>query len=88
MRQQRFVRGQVAWMLGTVVLLAVLGALSLELFVLGSVLGLLVLTELTAPVNVAPQWRARLRYVIALGMLLFGYFMAQRVIEVLPDGIL
>lgn len=88
MRRQRFVRGQVAWMLGTIVLLAVLGALSLELFVIGSLLGLLVLTELTAPINVTPRWRTRIRYIIAIGMLVFGYFMARRVVEVLPDGVL
>jgi hypothetical protein len=72
-------------MLGTVLVLAVLGALSLELFVVGSLLGLLVMTELTAPVNVTPRWRARLKWFILGGLLLFAYFMTQRVLELLSE---
>jgi len=72
-------------MLGTVLVLAVLGALSLELFVVGSLLGLLVMTELTAPFNVTPRWRARLKWFILGGLLLFAYFMTQRVLELLSE---
>jgi len=85
-RHQRFVYGQVAWMLGTVLTLSVLGALSMELFVVGSVLGLLVLTEFTAPVAVAPRWRSRVRWLVVLGLLAFGYFVVRRVLEFLPEG--
>ena len=87
-RQRQFVNGQLAWMLATVVGLSLLGALTIELFFIGSLVGLLVLAELTAPVNVTPAWRARLRWVLAAGILLFGYFMVRRVLEFLPEGFL
>lgn len=73
-------------MVATVLTLSVLSALSLELFVVGSLLGLLVLTELTAPVAVAPRWRSRLRWLVVLGLLAFGYFVVRRVLEFLPEG--
>lgn len=87
-RQRQFVNGQLAWMLAIVVLLSFLDALSIEMFFIGSLLGLLVLTELTAPVNVAPEWRTRLKWFIATGILLFGYFMLRRILEFLPEGFL
>lgn len=73
-------------MLATLVLLSAAGLLSLELFFLASLTGLLVLVELTSPVNVAPRWRARLKWIILLGLVGFGYFMIQRILDVLPDG--
>lgn len=86
--RQRFVHAQLAWMLGTVVALSVLGALSLEIFFIVSLAGILVLIELTAPVNVSPRWRTRLRWLILLGMVVFGVFMARRILELLPPGML
>lgn len=87
-RHQQFVYGQLAWMLATVLALSLVGALSLEIFFIGSLLGLLVLTELTAPVNVAPRWRSRMKWIVLLGILVFGYFMVRRVLEFLPEGFL
>lgn len=87
-RQRQFVNGQLAWMLVTVVVLSLLDALTIEIFFIGSLLGLLVMVELTAPINVAPAWRARLKWVVAVGILLFGYFMVRRILEFLPEGFL
>lgn len=87
-RARRFVYGQITWMLATVLALSLLGALTLEVFFIGSLFGFLVLTELTAPFNVRPEWRARLKWVILVGMAVFGYFMVKRVVEFLPEGFL
>lgn len=87
-RPQRFVYGQVAWMLGTVLVLAVLGEVTLEVFFIGSLVGFLVLAELTAPVNVSPKWRSRLKWVGLAGLLAFGALMVRRVLEFLPEGLL
>ena len=73
-------------MLVTLVLLSGFGLLSLELFFLASLVGLLVLVELTSPVNVAPRWRARLKWILLLGLVGFGYVMIRRILAVLPDG--
>lgn len=87
-RRQRFVYGQAAWMLSTLVLLAALGGLSLELFFVLSLIGLLVVIELTAPFNVTPTWRARLKWLVALGLLGFVVIVVRRLLAILPPGIL
>jgi hypothetical protein len=86
-RRQRFVQGQAAWMLVALVVLAVLGALSLELYFLVSLVGFLVVVELTSPINVTPQWRSRLKWIVLLGLLLFGYVVVQRILRILPGGV-
>jgi hypothetical protein len=83
-RRQRFVHAQAAWMLTTLVVLATLDALSLELFFVLSLIGFLVVVELTAPFNVTPEWRTRLRWLILAGLLVFGYVVVQRILEILP----
>lgn len=87
-RRQRFIYGQTAWMLATLVCLSLLGTLSLELFFVVSLIGFLVVVELTAPFAVTPRWRTRLRWVILLGLLGFGYVVVRRVLTILPDGVL
>ena len=85
--RRRFVHGQTAWMLLSVLVLAVLEALSLELFFVLSLIGFLVIVELTAPLNVTPEWRARLRWLIAAGLLVFGYIVVRRILAILPAGV-
>lgn len=87
-RARQFVYGQISWMLATVVVLSVLGVLTMEEFFIGSLLGFLVLIELTAPFNVRPAWRSRLKWFILLGMAVFGYVVVNRVLEFLPEGFL
>lgn len=86
-RRQRFVHGQAAWMLATIIVLSALGSLSLELFFVVSLIGLLVVIELTAPFDVTPRWRARLRWVILAGLVGFGYVVVRRILEILPSGV-
>jgi hypothetical protein len=87
-RRQRFVRATVAWMLAAALLLSVLDSLTYELFFVVSLIGFLVVTELTAPFSVTPQWRSRLKWLIAIGLLLFGYVVVQRILAILPEGVL
>jgi hypothetical protein len=87
-RRLRFLHLQAGWMLGTIVVLSLLGSLSLELFFLVTLLGFLVQVELTAPFAVTPDWRRRLTWLILLGLLGFGYIVLRRVLAILPEGIL
>ena len=87
-RRQQFVAGQVVWLLATIVVLSVLGALSLELFFVVSLIGFLVVIELTAPFAVTPTWRRRLRWLVLLGLLVFGYVVVRRILAILPEGVL
>ena len=86
-RRTRFVSGLLAWMLATVLVLTVLGSLSYELVFVLSLIGLLVLTELTAPFNVTLRWRRRLTWLIAFGLLGFGVIVVRRILEILPPAV-
>ena len=75
-------------MLGAITLLAVLGSLSLELVFVLSLIGFLVVVELTAPFNVTPRWRRRLLPIIGLGLLGFGVIVIRRILAILPPGLI
>lgn len=83
-RQHRFVRAQTAWMLGSLVVLVLVDALTLELFFVASFLGFLVTVGLTAPVAVTPRWRRRLAWLAVLGFVAFGLVIVRRILAVLP----
>jgi hypothetical protein len=86
-RRQQFVIGTLAWQLAAVLGLVLLGALSYELFFVLSLIGFLVVIELTAPLNVRPMWRRRLKWLIAAGLLVFAYIVIRRVLAILPEGV-
>lgn len=69
-------------MLGALLLITVLDMVSLELFFFLSLLGLLVVTHLTAPFNVTLEWRRRVQWLVVLGMAVFAYVVARRVLDV------
>lgn len=87
-RRLQFIHGQIAWMMATVLVLALLGSLAYELFFVISLLGFLIVTELTAPLSITPAWRRRLRWLILLGLLGFAYVVVRRILEILPPGVL
>lgn len=87
-RRQRFVRATLAWLLGAALVLSLLSSLSYELFFVVSLIGVLVVVELTASLRVSPAWRLRLRWLIAIGLLVFAYVVVKRVLAILPPGVL
>jgi hypothetical protein len=86
-RRTRFVHATLAWQLAAALVLVALGALTLELFFVVSLIGFLVVTELTAPLNVRPAWRKRLRWLIAAGLVVFAYVVIRRILAILPPGV-
>lgn len=87
-RRIQFVHGVVAWMLGAVLVMATVGSISLELVFVVSLIGVLVVFELTAPRLVTPRWRARATVVIVLGLVGFGLIVVRRLLEILPPEVL
>ena len=87
-RRLRFVAGTLAWSLGTLFVLVLTGWLTYELFFVVSLIGLLVVVELTSPLHIRPRWRRRLRWVIAVGVAGFLVILARRTIAVLPPGVI
>lgn len=81
-RRERVIYLQTAWMLVLVLFLALLGG-SLEIFFVASLIGFLALVDLTAPVHVTPAWRRRIRWVIVVGLVYFGYIVLRESLEVL-----
>jgi hypothetical protein len=65
-------------MLASVLALSLLDAFSLDAFFVCSLLTLLVATELTDPLASTPKWRTRVRWVILLGLVVFGYVITQQ----------
>jgi dolichyl-phosphate-mannose--protein O-mannosyl transferase len=86
-RRRRFVHAQLAWMLAAALVLALLESLSYELFFVVSLIGFLVVVELTEPIRITPAWRRRLRWLIPPALLVFGYIVVRRILEILPSGV-
>ncbi|WP_135534919.1 hypothetical protein [Halostella pelagica] len=86
-RRWQFIHAQVAWLLATILSLSLLGAFSLELFFVVSLIGFLVVVELTGSLGVTPRWRARLKWIILLGLAVFASIVVRRLLEILPPGV-
>lgn len=86
-RRTRFVQATLAWQLASALCLVLLGALSFELFFVVSLIGFLIVVELTAPLNVTPTWRKRLRWLILLGLIVFTGIVVRRILAILPPGV-
>ncbi|GGL37791.1 hypothetical protein GCM10009037_21710 [Halarchaeum grantii] len=70
-RQRRVVRRHAALTLVALPVFAVAGVLTPDTAVVAALLSLLVAVVVDAPVHVRPTWRARLRWVLLLGVVLF-----------------
>jgi len=82
-RHLRFVYLAVFQLLLSVVLLAALGVLTIELFITVSLLVLLLTAQFTSPLVISPKWRDRLKWVLVSWFLLFGYIIIQRINRIL-----
>lgn len=86
-RRDQFLVAQLGWMMAALFLFVVLGLFSYELFFVSSLLGLLVMIRFTVPFRVTPTWQRRLRWVILIGLVGFGYIIVKRLLELLPPGV-
>jgi hypothetical protein len=87
-RRERFINGQLAWMVATILVLVALGGFSYELFFLLSVLGLLIVTGLRMPIAVTPRWRVRLKWLLLVALIGVGIIVVRRIIVILPPEVL
>jgi hypothetical protein len=86
-QRSRFISGVLTWTLANLFVLVVTGWLTYELFFVVSLIGFLVVVELTSPVHAQPLWRRRLRWTILLGIGGFLVVLARRTIAVLPPEV-
>lgn len=87
-RRMTVVRLQVGWMVATVLGLVVIGAFSADLFVLLSVIGLVIVTEVTTPITVSPAWQSRLRWLLGVSLVVFVTLAGWRLWVILPPEVL
>jgi hypothetical protein len=79
----RFLYLLVGWLLVSLVVLSAFGSLNVELFYVSSLIGFLVVTELTAPLNRLQQWRSGLGVIALLGFVGFAYLVVTRLQAIL-----
>ncbi|MDG5819713.1 hypothetical protein [Natronococcus sp. A-GB7] len=85
-RRRRYLRLQLAWLLGALFALLLAGALSLGAYVLLAVLGSVVLDGLLTPHEVEPRWRPR--WLVPAGLLVAAIVVAVRTLELLAPGVI
>lgn len=87
-KRRWFVHAHLAWMIAAALVLSLLNSLTYELFFVTSLIGFLVVIQLTAPFRVTPPWRRRLRWITVLGLLIFVMILTRRVLTILPPELL
>lgn len=73
----------VIWLLLVIFFMVLARNLSLEIFFVLWLIGLLVIVELISPAFVRPLYLRYIRYVIAAGVIVFGAIVAEKVMEIL-----
>jgi hypothetical protein len=87
-KRRWFVHAHLAWMIAAALVLSLLNTLTYELFFVTSLIGFLVVIQLTAPFRITPPWRRRLRWIMVLGLLGFALILIRRVLTILPSELL
>lgn len=75
-------------MISIAVVLTLFDELSIALFLTASLGGLIVLVETASPRYVRPSWLLGLRRFVAVGLVVFGIYLAVRLSRLAPPGVL
>lgn len=86
-RRFQFIYGLALWLSVALFILTLLDSVTLELVFVISLIGFLITVELTAPFTITPQWRRRLKWIIALGLVVFAAIVVRRILAILPPGV-
>ena len=86
--QRKFAIAVLGWSLCALLVLVFSGLMVLELYFVVSLVGFLIIAELTAPVNISLGWRGRIRVFVVLGLLGFVYVLSLRALSALPPDAL
>jgi hypothetical protein len=71
------------WLMVIVAFMLLRQTFDLEIFFVLSMIGLLVVVALINTTTVQPRYIRRLKYAIAAAFLIFGYIVANRIVEIL-----
>jgi len=82
-KNQKLVYTFGAWMFVVLALLVLLSSLSPEYFFVLSLIGFLIIVELSGPFTVKPRWRSRVNVAIAFGVVVFALIVLGKVADIL-----
>jgi hypothetical protein len=82
LRLQILVTGQVVWMIIILLVLDELDALTVENAYVLSYLGLVIITQLLAPVRSTPRWWRAIKWLVRLGFLGLCFFVGREIMAV------
>lgn len=83
--RQRLLHLTVGWMLATVGIVSLFGAISLEYIYLLSLFGFHMIVKLVSPTTVRPRWRERLRWPILTSLAGVPVLIVVESLRVLPE---
>ena len=83
--QLQFVYGQTMWMAALLIFLVLFESMNLDLFLMLSAVGFFIIMELTDPFAADPTLRLRLRWLAIIGLIIIGYILLERLVEVLAE---
>lgn len=72
-----------AWVFLVLAALVLFGSLDYEYFFVLCLIGFLIIVELSGPFTTKPAWRSRVNIVIAIGVLVFGLIVVNKVLDIL-----
>ena len=87
-RKLRLIVTLVAWLLGAVLALSAVGVFAYGLFVLLSVLGLVIVTDLYTLSSVRPRWYGRLRPLVTAGLVVVIITVGLRLVQLFAPDLL
>ena len=71
------------WMFAVLVLLTLFQSLDPEYFFVLCLIGFLIIVELSGPFTIRPEWRKRVNLAIAVGVLIFGLIVLNKILDIL-----
>lgn len=86
-QKRRVIWGQSVWMLLALIFVLVIDRSSLEFFFIISLIGFLLLVDISSPVFVRPTWRKRLLRIAVLGILIVSVMITIRIATIIATNL-
>ncbi len=74
-----------AWVLTVTGFMILAQSIDLEIYFVLFLIGLLIVVELIDTISATPRYLSHLRYIIAVGVVIFGWIVATKVLEILSQ---
>ena len=71
------------WVLIVTGFMVLAQSVDLEIYFVLFLIGILIVVELIDTISATPRYLAHLRYIIAIGVVIFGWIVATKVLEIL-----